>query len=50
MAHMFLIAAAMYVDVTDLLHWGDSKHMEDEELIKKVQGDTDNFDLLAEAT
>jgi hypothetical protein len=47
---MFLIAAAMYVNDANLLHWGDSPQMEDEHLIQMVQDATDNFAHLVEAT
>ncbi len=50
MCRTFLLAAAMYVDDTDLIHWGDSAHMEDEALIEKVQVATNDFGLLAQAS
>ena len=49
-ARMFLLAAALYVDDTDLLHWADSSETEDEELIEMVQGATDDFANLAQAS
>ena len=36
-ARMFLLAAAMYIDDTDLIHWADSPHANDEEFIAQVQ-------------
>lgn len=46
---MFLLAAAMYVDNTDLLHLGNDRHMDDEELIEQVQQSTTDFGMLAQA-
>ena len=39
----------MYVDDTDLLHWGSSPTVDDDELITQVQDSTDDFSALAEA-
>ena len=36
-ARLFLLAADMYVNDTDLLHWADSQVMEDEELVEKAK-------------
>ena len=49
-ARVFLLAAALYVDDTDLLHWADSPHTDDEELIEQVQNSTDDFANLAQAS
>ena len=49
-ARIFLLAAAMYVDDTDLLHWGSSPTVDDDELIAQVQKSTDDFSALAEAS
>ena len=40
-SRVFLLAAVMYVDDTDLLHWADSPSTTDEELIEKVQWELD---------
>jgi len=48
-ARMFLIAAAMYVDDTDLIHWADSPHTDDDEFIAQVQQATTNFGMRAHA-
>ena len=40
----------MYVDNSDLLHWGDSVLTEDEELISSVQAATDDFASLVQAS
>ena len=49
-ARIFLLAAAMYVDDTDLLHWGSSPTADDDELIAQVQKSTDDFSASAEAS
>ena len=49
MAPLFLLAAAMYVDDTDLLHWGNDRNMDDKELIEQVQQATTDFGMLAQA-
>jgi len=49
-ARIFLLAAAMYVDDTDLLHWADSPVTEDEELVEQVQAATNDFAHLAQAS
>ena len=46
----FLLAAAMYVDDTDLLHWGDSPITKDEDMIHQVQCATNDFGSLVQAT
>ena len=40
-SRVFLMAAVMYVDDTDLLHWADSPTATDRELIEKVQRELD---------
>jgi len=47
---MFLIAAVMYVDDTDLLHWAPFVTTTDEELIEQVQQATNDWGLLSQAT
>ena len=49
-ARIFLLAAAMYVDDTDLLYWGSSPTVYDDKLIAQVQKSTDDFSALAEAS
>jgi hypothetical protein len=49
-ARMFLLAAALYVDDTDLLHCAEFSETEDEELVEIAQGATDNFANLAQAS
>ncbi len=49
-SRLFLLAAAMYVDDSNLLHMADSPHSSDEELIQKVQGATNDFANVARAT
>ena len=39
LSRVFLLAAVMYVDDMDLLHWAESPDDEDEELIESVQRD-----------
>ena len=36
-ARVFLLAAVMYVDDTDLMHWPEDPNASDEDLIEKVQ-------------
>ena len=40
-SRVFLLAAVMYVDDTNLLHWAESPEMTDEELIKTFQWELD---------
>ena len=47
---LFLLAAAMYVDDTYLLHWGNFLDMEDGSLIRQVQSATNDFVHLVQAT
>ena len=49
-ARLFLIAAAIYVDDIDLLHWGDSPITNDDELITQVRDEMNDFGNLVEAT
>jgi len=49
-SRLFLLAAAMYVDDTDLLHWADSQTTDDDELIEHVQSATTDFGQLAQAS
>ena len=37
LGRVFLLAAVMYVNDTDLLHWAENQNTSDEEMIKKVQ-------------
>jgi len=47
---MFLLAAIMYVDDTDLLHLAPSQQTTDEELISQVEESADAWGQLAQAT
>ena len=47
---MFLLAAVMYVDDTDLLHLAPSKQTTDEELFTQVEDSTKAWGQLAQAT
>ena len=49
-SRLFLLAAAMYADDTDLLHWADSQTTDNEELIEHVQSATTDFGQLAQAS
>ena len=49
-ARLFLLAAIMYVDDTDLLHWADNPYVSDEEFILQCQKATTDWGLLAHAT
>ena len=40
----------MYVDDTDLLHWGDSPITNDDKLTNQVQSATNDFGSLVQAT
>ena len=50
MSRLFLLAAIMYVDDTDLLHWADSPTTSDAELIAQVQTASTDWSMLAQAT
>ena len=45
-----MLAAVMYVDDTDLLHWAKSPEVEDEELIESVQRDIKVWREIAQST
>jgi len=49
-ARLFLLAAVMYVDDTDLLHWAPSPETTDEDLIEHVQQATMDWGMLAQST
>lgn len=49
-ASTFLLAAIMYVDDTDLLHWAPSATTSDEELIEMVQEDGNDWGRLAQVS
>ena len=49
-SRLFLLAAVMYVDDTDLLHWARSPSTRGDELIQQVQGSTNDWGLLGQAT
>jgi hypothetical protein len=46
---LFHLAAVMYVDDTDLLHWPESAHIDPEDLVAHVQEATMDYGLLAQA-
>ncbi len=47
---LFVLVAAIYVDDTDLIHWADSCHTEDDKLVDMVQAVTTDFRKLAQET
>ena len=49
-SRLFLLAAVMYVDDTDLTHWGKSQEMSDAVLVRHVQDSTTDYGELAQAT
>ena len=49
-ARIFLLAVAMYVDNTDLIHWANSSHIGDKELVDHSQQATMGFGKLAQST
>ena len=49
-SRMFILAAVMYVDDTDLLHWAPSPTTSSEELVQQVQEATNDWGLLGQAT
>lgn len=49
MGRLFYLAAVMYVDDTDILHWPPSSDTEDEELVAYVQQATTDW-VLAQAS
>jgi len=49
-SRMFILAAVMYVDDTDLLHWASSPTTSSEELVQQVQEATNDWGLLGQAT
>jgi hypothetical protein len=50
LARVFLFAAVMYVDDTDLLHWAESPEDKDEELIESVQRDVKAWGEIVQST
>ena len=46
----FLLAAIMYVDDTDLLHWAPNSRCTVEKLIEQVQEETTQWGMLAQST
>ena len=50
MVIVFLFAAVMYVDDTDLLHWAASPEDKDEEPIKSVQRDVKSWGEIVQST
>ena len=50
MARVFLVAAVMYMNNTDLLHVASSATAPDGELTEQVQDGTTHWDILAQAT
>ena len=46
----FLLAAVMYVDDLDLLHWADSPLTSDEELIENLQRDVSLWGVIVQST
>jgi hypothetical protein len=48
--HLFYLSAVMYVDNTDLLHWPDSAHLNQDDLIVYVQQATMDYSHLAQAS
>ena len=49
-SRMFILAAVMYVDDTDLLHWAPSPTTSSGELVQQVQEATNDWGLLGQAT
>lgn len=49
-ARQFILAAIMYVDDTDLLHWTASPEATDKEIIALVQKETTQWGMLSQAT
>lgn len=49
-ARLFLLAAVMYVDDTDILHWAESQTTTDDELVAQVQQAQNDWGLLSQAT
>ena len=47
---VFLLAAVMYVDDTDLIHWAHDSSVDAEDLLSQVQEEVTNWGLLAQAT
>ena len=47
---MFILAAVMYVDDTDLLHWAPSPTTSSTELVKQAQAATNDWGSLGQAT
>jgi hypothetical protein len=50
MARLFVLAAVMYVNNTDMLHWPPSPHTSSEELIEHVQQATTDWGNLTQAS
>jgi hypothetical protein len=50
MARLFVLAAVMYVNDTDMLHWPPSPHSSPEELIEHVQQATMDWGNLTQAS
>ena len=50
LARVFIFAAVMYVDNTDLLHWVDSPEDKDGELIESVQRDVKTWGDIIQST
>ena len=49
-ARLFVLAAVLYVDDTDMLHWADNRLATDEELLAQAQDEVDAWAHLAQAT
>jgi hypothetical protein len=49
-ARIFLLAAIIYVDDTDLLHWAKFYGVSDEKFVQTVQGTTTDWGMLVQAT
>ena len=49
-SRMFILAAVMYVDDTDLLHWAPSPTTPSRELVQQVTEATNDWGLLGQAT
>ena len=49
-ARLFILAAVMYVDDTDLLYWAPSPTTTTAELVDQVQAATTDWGMLAQAT
>ena len=49
-ARVFLLAAIMFVDDTDLLHWAPSPTTSDEALIELIQGASNDWAHIAQET